>query len=80
MTVSLNTDLLWSRAAARGDTDYQAIATRAGLNRSVVSRLFAGAIPTLANLTALAWAYNIRLDDLVPAQPTEGVDAVKASA
>jgi len=79
VTVSLDTDLLWRRAAARGDSDFQAIATRAGLNRSVVSRLFAGAIPTLANLTALARAYDLKLDDLVPAQDAgECAEPVKA--
>lgn len=77
----LDTELLRERAAAKGDTLHEEIARRAGIDRSVVSRLFSGAIPTLANLTALAWAYDIRLDDLVPAQPgAEAVDAVKASA
>lgn len=73
----LDIDLLRQRAAEHGDLWHEEIARRAGIDRSVVSRLFNGAIPTLANLTALAWAYDIKLDDLVPAQPDE---PVKASA
>lgn len=75
----LDIDLLKERAAGKGDLTQEEIASRAGIDRSVVSRLFSGAIPSLANLTALAWAYDIRLDDLVPPQTQatepEGVPA-----
>jgi transcriptional regulator with XRE-family HTH domain len=74
----LDTELLKEKAKAKGDRTHEEIASRAGIDRSVVTRLFSGAIPSLANLTSLAWAYGIPLDQLVPPQPegaTEGVPA-----
>ncbi|MFF0092795.1 helix-turn-helix domain-containing protein [Streptomyces canus] len=62
----LDTDLLKERAAAKGDMTHEEIARRAGIDRSTVTRLFAGTVPSLVNTTALAWAYEIALDDLVP--------------
>lgn len=62
----INIELLRERAAARNDVTHEEIAQRAGIDRSLVSRLFAGTVPKLATVTALAWAYKIKLDDLVP--------------
>lgn len=62
----LDTDLLKDRAADKGDHTHEEIARRAGIDRSVVTRLFAGSVPSLVNVTALAWAYEIPLDSLVP--------------
>ncbi|MEU7323314.1 helix-turn-helix transcriptional regulator [Streptomyces griseoviridis] len=67
----LDTDLLRSRAAAIGDGTHAEIARRAGIDRSVVTRLFSGTVPSLFNLTAIAWAYGIALDDLVPNAETK---------
>ncbi|MGV9913449.1 helix-turn-helix domain-containing protein [Streptomyces tendae] len=72
----LDIDLLKQRAASKGDTTHEEIATRAGIDRSVVTRAFSGSVPSLANTTALAWAYDIALDDLVPkAEPKVEVPA-----
>jgi transcriptional regulator with XRE-family HTH domain len=62
----LDTDLLKKRAADRGDNTHEEIARRAGIDRSSVTRLFSGTLPSLPNITALAWAYDIPLDELVP--------------
>ncbi|MFF5968151.1 helix-turn-helix domain-containing protein [Streptomyces collinus] len=62
----LDTELLKEKANAKGDTTHDQIARRAGIDRSVVTRVFMGNIPTLVNVTAIAWAYEISLDDLVP--------------
>ncbi|MEU6595407.1 helix-turn-helix transcriptional regulator [Streptomyces sp. NPDC046881] len=67
----MDTDLLRKRAAAQGDETHEEIARRAGIDRSAVTRVFAGTVPTLANTTALAWAYEISLDDLVPKVETK---------
>ncbi|MDX3345994.1 helix-turn-helix transcriptional regulator [Streptomyces sp. ME02-6987-2C] len=72
----LDTDLLRARAAKRGDTTHEDIARRAGIERSTVTRIFSGTVPTLVNVTALAWAYDIPLDNLVPkAEPKVEVPA-----
>ncbi|MEU1853639.1 helix-turn-helix transcriptional regulator [Streptomyces sp. NPDC019990] len=62
----MDIDLLKKKAAAHGDVTHEEIARRAGIDRSAVTRVFAGTVPTLANTTALAWAYDIKLDELVP--------------
>ncbi|MEV5930069.1 helix-turn-helix domain-containing protein [Streptomyces cellulosae] len=62
----LDTKLLKAEAAKKGDETHEEIARRAGIDRSAVTRLFLGTVPSLANITALAWAYDIPLDDLVP--------------
>jgi predicted transcriptional regulator len=62
----LDTELLRQRAAAKGDVTHEDIARRAEIDRSVVTRLFSGSVPSLVNVTAIAWAYEISLDDLVP--------------
>ncbi|MFI2434751.1 helix-turn-helix domain-containing protein [Streptomyces sp. NPDC018693] len=72
----LDTELLKTRAAAKGDNTHEEIARRADVDRSVVTRLFSGSVPSLANVTALAWAYEIPLDELVPkAEPKVEVPA-----
>ncbi|MXM66736.1 helix-turn-helix domain-containing protein [Streptomyces sp. HUCO-GS316] len=75
----LDTDLLREKAAEKGDLTHGEIATRAGIDRSVVTRLFSGQVPSLPNLTALAWAYGIKLDDLVPPQ-AESAEPVEVPA
>ncbi|MFJ1606936.1 helix-turn-helix domain-containing protein [Streptomyces sp. NPDC088253] len=67
----VDTDLLKTRAAAMGDVSHEEIAHRAGVNRSTVTRMFLGTVPTVPNLAALAWAYEISLDELVPKPRTE---------
>ncbi|GGQ49469.1 hypothetical protein GCM10010250_21220 [Streptomyces althioticus] len=62
----LDTKLLKAEAAKKGDETHEEIARRAGIDRSAVTRLFLGTVPSLANVTALAWAYDIPLDALVP--------------
>ncbi|MER7739944.1 helix-turn-helix transcriptional regulator [Streptomyces sp. NPDC096538] len=63
----LDTTLLKAEAAKKGDETHEEIARRAGIDRSAVTRLFLGStVPSLPNVTALAWAYGIPLDDLVP--------------
>ncbi|MYR58858.1 helix-turn-helix domain-containing protein [Streptomyces sp. SID625] len=62
----LDIELLKQRASERGDATHDDIAQRAGIARSVVTRIFGGSVPTLPNATALAWAYGITLDEFVP--------------
>ncbi|WP_181387249.1 helix-turn-helix transcriptional regulator [Streptomyces sp. Act143] len=72
----LDTELLKARAAEKGDLTHEEIARRAGIDRSVVTRVFNGSVPTLPNVTAIAWAYGIALDELVPkAEDAVGVPA-----
>ncbi|MFJ5038027.1 helix-turn-helix domain-containing protein [Streptomyces parvulus] len=61
----LDTDLVKNKAHGQGDVTHEDIAIRAGIDRSSVTRFFAGTVPTLPTVTALAWAYGIKLDDLV---------------
>ncbi|KQW13596.1 helix-turn-helix transcriptional regulator [Streptomyces sp. Root369] len=62
----LDIALLKAKAAEKGDITHDEIARRAEIDRSVVTRLFLGKVPSLVNITALAWAYDIPLDELVP--------------
>ncbi|MEV6565952.1 helix-turn-helix domain-containing protein [Streptomyces kronopolitis] len=59
-------DVLTDKAGSLGDTTHYAIALRAGVRESTISRLLGGrTVPSLATLVALADAYNCALDDLV---------------
>ncbi|WP_432001537.1 helix-turn-helix domain-containing protein [Streptomyces sioyaensis] len=59
-------DVLTDKAGSMGDTTHLAIALRAGVRESTISRLLSGrTVPSLATLVALADAYNCSLDDLV---------------
>jgi hypothetical protein len=70
--VRLDIGLLKEQAIAKGDLTHGEIALRAGIDRSTVTRVLAGTVPSLANTTALAWAYGISLDELVPRPDRKG--------
>ncbi|MFD3978365.1 helix-turn-helix domain-containing protein [Streptomyces griseus] len=66
----LNADVVWEKAAERGDVTLDAIAQRAGLDESTMSRLIAGrTTPQTASLVALKTAYAISLDALLIVEP-----------
>ncbi|WTW95468.1 helix-turn-helix domain-containing protein [Streptomycetaceae bacterium NBC_01309] len=66
MTIHVRVDALAEKARAEGDTTMYAIAQRAGVRESTISRLFAGlTMPSLPTLGAVAVAYDMSLDDLV---------------
>ncbi|MEU6628344.1 helix-turn-helix transcriptional regulator [Streptomyces parvus] len=66
----LNADVVWARAAELGDVTLDAIAQRAGLDESTMSRLIAGrTTPQTASLVALKTAYEISLDALLIVEP-----------
>lgn len=72
MSIRLRADVLCKKADAAGDITTIAIARRAGVDASTVSRLIAGeTTPTVATLLALGDAYQISLDDLVLRPSTE---------
>lgn len=58
--------VLRKKAEAAGDTTHYAIALRAGVRESTISRLLNGrTAPSLATLIAVADAYDMTLDELV---------------
>ncbi|WP_439082153.1 helix-turn-helix domain-containing protein [Streptomyces sp. WL006] len=64
--LTLNAETVWRRAAEVGDATLDAIAQRAGLDESTMSRLLAGrTTPQTASLVALKTAYRISLDELL---------------
>lgn len=66
----LRTDVLNEKAEEAGDRTSNAIAKRAGVQASTITRLVAGeTTPTVATLVALGNAYKISLDDLVVGAP-----------
>lgn len=66
----VDTQVLLARADGMGDLTHEDIARRAGIERSVVTRLLQGGVPKLATVTALAWAYGIDLNELIPRPAT----------
>lgn len=82
-TLRFRVDVLTDRARALGDETHYAIAQRAGVRESTISRLVAGrTVPSLPTLAALAAAYGTSLDDLVTGltQPTVAVPAQRTGA
>ena len=62
----LRTDVLREKATEAGDATDEAIARRAGVQRTTITRLLAGEnTPSLPTLVRLGAAYGIALDDLV---------------
>ncbi|MFI9026390.1 helix-turn-helix domain-containing protein [Streptomyces sp. NPDC053560] len=79
--------VLSKRALAAGDTTHYAIAERAGVRESTISRLLAGrTAPSLSTLIAVADAYGMTLDELVgrtthaPGVPQQGAQPARAEA
>ncbi|QKW07015.1 helix-turn-helix transcriptional regulator [Streptomyces sp. NA04227] len=65
-TLRFCADVLTKKAESVGDLTHHAIAQRAGVRESTISRLIAGrTVPTVATLFAVADAYGIDIDDLV---------------
>lgn len=63
----LHTDVLCEQARKIGDRTHRAIALRAGVEQSTITRLLTGrTTPTAATLVALRQAYGVSLDDLLP--------------
>lgn len=62
----LNGEALWQRARAIGDESQRAIAERARVDGSILSRLLEGNRgPSLDTVIALAQAYACRVEDLI---------------
>ncbi|MFZ3595125.1 helix-turn-helix domain-containing protein [Streptomyces sp. BH104] len=76
-TLRFCADVLTKKAEAVGDATHYAIAQRAGVRESTISRLISGrTVPTVATLCALADAYGIAIDDLVSGRvPGQAVPA-----
>ncbi|WP_433856747.1 helix-turn-helix domain-containing protein [Streptomyces kronopolitis] len=78
-TLRFRADVLTTKAEAVGDTTHYAIAQRAGVRESTISRLVAGrTVPTVATLFAIADAYGIDLDDLVTGRVPRPVATLSA--
>ncbi|MCX5326369.1 helix-turn-helix domain-containing protein [Streptomyces sp. NBC_00120] len=78
-TLRFCADVLTKKAEAVGDTTHYAIAQRAGVRESTISRLVAGrTVPTVATLFALADAYGIDIDHLVTGRVPRPADTVPA--
>ncbi|WP_030672205.1 helix-turn-helix domain-containing protein [Streptomyces sp. NRRL B-1347] len=72
----LDTDVLKAKAKEAGHLTHEQIAAHAGIDRSAVSRFFAGrSTPSLPTVVSLARAYGLMLDDLVPAPAADEVPA-----
>ncbi|WP_228994770.1 helix-turn-helix domain-containing protein [Streptomyces sp. DH8] len=75
----LNAEMVWKKAEEVGDITLDAIAQRAGLDESTMSRLLAGrTTPQTASLVALKTAYEISLDALLIIEPVEPAQRVPA--
>lgn len=66
ITAKLSSKTLRRAADSYGDLSSAAIARRAGVSQSTLSRLLSGATtPSIATLVALSHIYCVSLDDLV---------------
>ncbi|MEU5498448.1 helix-turn-helix transcriptional regulator [Streptomyces griseofuscus] len=61
----LHTQALEKKTEKVGDDTARKIAQRIGVAESTISRLLAGATPTVETLIALSDAYGLRIEDLV---------------
>ncbi|MCY0947998.1 helix-turn-helix domain-containing protein [Streptomyces sp. H27-S2] len=81
MSIRLRTDVLNAKAEEAGDHTSLAIATRAGVRNSTITRLLAGeTTPSVATLVRLRDAYGIDTLDELLALTSEVCEAEEVSA